>query len=180
MRYVVGGPDKKVTQARAVLKGLDLHGGAGRDLCAAGGERRGKDHGAGMHRGPAAARMAARCCGVVARPGIQLQSASLPAHIRPMEAVRAVCKMEPERRPDAAMLDDTGHPGPGMKKTQYGAAVHRTKAAAASCTCAAPEGRTWYFWMNPQPGWTWRGGWRSTRRSRALQAQGKTIRPGQP
>ena len=53
------------------------------------------------------------------KAGIQLQSASLPAHIRPM------------------------------------------------------EGRTWYFWMNPQPGWTWRGGWRSTRRSAHCRRRGK-------
>ena len=57
------------------------------------------------------------------KAGIQLQSASLPAHIRPMEAVALFAKWN-GTKPDAAMLD-------ALRR-----AVHRTKAAAASCTCA--------------------------------------------
>ena len=52
------------------------------------------------------------------KAGIQLQSASLPAHIRPMEAVALFAKWN-GTKPDAAMLDALGIGG--MKKTQYGA-----------------------------------------------------------
>ena len=49
------------------------------------------------------------------KAGIQLQSASLPAHIRPMEAVALFAKWN-GTKPDAAMLDALGIGG--MKKTQ--------------------------------------------------------------
>ena len=99
------------------------------------------------------------------KAGIQLQSASLPAHIRPMEAVALFAKWN-GTKPDAAMLDALGIGG--MKKTQYGALSTGQKRRLHLAL-----GRTWYFWMNPQPGWTWRGGWRSTRRSAHCRRRGK-------
>ena len=58
------------------------------------------------------------------KAGIQLQSASLPAHIRPMEAVALFAKWNGR----------TGHRWD--EKNAVRRAVHRTKAATASCTCA--------------------------------------------
>lgn len=103
------------------------------------------------------------------KAGIQLQSASLPAHIRPMEAVALFAKWN-GTKPDAAMLDALGIGG--MKKTQYGA-LSTGQSGGCILHLRSPEGRTWYFWMNPQPGWTWRGGWRSTRRSAHCRRRGK-------
>lgn len=50
------------------------------------------------------------------RTGIQLQSASLPAHIRPMEAVRLFAKWN-HTRPEASMLRALGLPE--IEKRQY-------------------------------------------------------------
>ncbi|MFQ9679725.1 MAG: hypothetical protein ACLRZH_06135 [Ruthenibacterium lactatiformans] len=99
------------------------------------GERRGKDHGAECIEG--LRRQDGGSAVVWGRAGIQLQSASLPAHIRPMEAVALFAKWN-GTKPDAAMLDALGI---GGMKNAVRRAVHRTKAAAASYCAHRKAGR---------------------------------------
>ena len=51
--------------------------------------------------------------------GIQLQSSSLPAHIKPMEAVKAVCKNGIKQKIDDTMLNGLGIKRNGKRSSIY-------------------------------------------------------------
>ncbi len=105
------------------------------------------------------------------KAGIQLQSASLPAHIRPMEAVALFAKWN-GTKPDAAMLDALGIGG--MKKTQYGALStgQKRRLHLALALTGRPDV---VFLDEPTAGLDVEGRVALHAQIRALQAQGKTI-----
>ena len=104
------------------------------------------------------------------KAGIQLQSASLPAHIRPMEAVALFAKWN-GTKPDAAMLDALGIGG--MKKTQYGALStgQKRRLHLALALTGRPDV---VFLDEPTAGLDVEGRVALHAQIRALQAQGKT------
>ena len=105
------------------------------------------------------------------KAGIQLQSASLPAHIRPMEAGALFAKWN-GTKPDAAMLDALGIGG--MKKTQYGALStgQKRRLHLALALTGRPDV---VFLDEPTAGLDVEGRVALHAQIRALQAQGKTI-----
>ena len=67
------------------------------------------------------------------KTGIQLQSASLPAHIKPLEAVTLFSKWK-KTKAESSMLAALGIQE--LEKKQYFSAVHGAKTAASPCPCA--------------------------------------------
>ena len=83
------------------------------------------------------------------RVGIQLQSSALPAHIRPLEAVRLFA-MWNKRRPDPAVLDALGIAE--LAKKQYASLSTGQKRRLHLALARVPT-RRFCFWMNRLPGW---------------------------
>ncbi len=106
---------KKRYGSRTVLKGLDFRIEAGEIFVLLGVNGAGKTTTLDCIEG-----LRAYDSGSVTirgKTGIQLQSSSLPAHIRPMEAVRLFAKWN-RTNPDPSMLESLGIPEMGKK--QYG------------------------------------------------------------
>ena len=77
--------------------------------------------------------------------GIQLQSSSLPAHMKPMEAVKLFAKWNKTK------IDDTMLDGLGIKEMEKKAVytiIHRTEKTVTSCPCAYRQSRCYFFSMS--------------------------------
>ena len=73
--------------------------------------------------------------------GIQLQSSSLPAHMKPMEAVKLFAKWNKTK------IDDTMLDGLGIKEMEKKAVytiIHRTEKTVTSCPCAYRQSRCYF------------------------------------
>lgn len=104
-----------------------------------------------------------RACGggsvaVDGRVGIQLQSSSLPAYIRPMEAVRLFAKWN-RAEIDGDMLDALGIGELGKNGTRT---CLRGRSGGSTWPWPWSATRTSSFWTNPPPDWTWRAASPST------------------
>ena len=146
--------------ARTVLRGLDLQVRQGELFALLGMNGAGKTTALECIEG--LRRYDAGTITVDGRLGIQLQSASLPEHIRPMEAVRLVAGWN-RTEIDETMLEDLGIPALG-KRPMPSCPPGRSGGSIWPSPCFGT--RTSWCWTNPPRGWTWRPGWLSTCRSR--------------
>lgn len=103
--------------------------------------------------------------------GIQLQSASLPAHIRPMEAVRLFAKWN-RARPDPAMLAALGIPELEKKQYLQLSTGQKRRLHLALALISDPE---IVFLDEPTAGLDVEGRISLHGQIRRLKAQGKTI-----
>ena len=128
---------KKSYGDHTVLKGLSFHVKKGEVFALLGGNGAGKPppwNVEGLRRYDSGA------IAVNGRVGIQLQSSSLPAHIRPLEAVRLFAEWNRVKADTATLCRPLG--STALQKAVSGA-VYRTKTPPPPCP--------WHFWRSGAP-----------------------------
>ena len=160
---------KKSYGSRVVLRGIDLQIASGEIFALLGVNGAGKTTALECMEG--LKRPDAGTAVVNGKAGIQLQCSSLPAHIRPMEAVTLFAKWN-RTKPDKSMLEALGVTALGKKQYAQLSTGQKRRLHLALALTGDPD---IVFLDEPTAGLDVEGRLSLHRQIRALRARGKTI-----